>query len=54
MTQTGPNDTLSQYFMMLGLLVASENANSQTHKQTNKIHISIDIIHMLTVCGCTS
>ena len=27
MTQPGPNDTLSQNFMMLGLLVASENTN---------------------------
>ena len=33
MTQTDPNDALSQNVMMLGLLVALENANRQTHPQ---------------------
>ena len=33
MTQPDPNDALSQNVMMLGLLVASENANTQTNKQ---------------------
>ena len=33
MTQPGPNDALSQNFMMLGLLVASENVNRHTDRK---------------------
>ena len=42
MTQPGPNVALSQNFMMLGLLVASENANKHTNTQ-DSCFISIDI-----------
>ena len=45
MTQPDPNEALSQNFMMLGLLVASENANTQTNTQTDRkdsCFISID------------
>ena len=36
MTQPGPNDALSQNFMMLGVFAASENMDTQT-----------DMIHVL-------
>ena len=53
MTQPGPNDALSQNFMMLRLLVASENVNKQTYTQ-DSCFISIDvdksfIISILTI-----
>ena len=34
MFEPGPNDTLSQNFMKLGLLVAEENVDRQTHRHT--------------------
>ena len=34
MTQHGPNEALSPNFMMMGLLVTSENANTQTNRHT--------------------
>ena len=35
MFQVGPNDALSQNVMELGLLMASENVNRQTDRQTD-------------------
>ena len=34
MFEPGPNDTLSQNFMKLGLLVAEKNVDRHTHTQT--------------------
>ena len=34
MFQLGSNDALSQNFMKLGLLVAENNLDTQTHRQT--------------------
>ena len=39
MFQPGPNNTLSQHFMKLGLLVAGENVDTQTGRQTDIIHV---------------
>ena len=35
MFEPGPNDTLSQNFMKLGLLVAEKNVDRQTHTHTH-------------------
>ena len=39
MFEPGPNDTLSQNFMKLGLLVAKKNVDRQTDTHTDKIHV---------------
>ena len=48
MFEPGPNDTLSQNFMKLGLLVAEKNVDRHTHTHTHThtqdlCFISIDI-----------
>ena len=42
MTQPGPNDALCQNVMMLGFLVASENANIQTDKHDSLVYIDYE------------
>ena len=58
MTQTGPNDALSQNFMMLGLLVTLENANKQTRFMFYKYryelcdNVNTKNINIIHVCVC--
>ena len=50
MFEPGPNDTLSQNFMKLGLLVAEENVDRQTDTHTDRqdsCFISIDYEHTM-------
>ena len=46
MFEPGPNDTLSQNFMKLGLLVAEKNVDRQTDTQ-DSCFISIDLCEFL-------